>query len=659
MKIDRFFCKTAVMLLLACTLGSFGTSGWSGSLSAQTVKSSTNKKAIKQYEKGYGFMREKQFTDAIRYAKTAAQEDPTFTEAYLMIAEAYSMMEESDLAVLYYKKAIYSNPSFSSKLYYYTAREYMRANNYNEALDYFGQYFEAEGIDKSKAAADIRTSYDQCVFRAKLMTDSNHIKLVNMGPNINSKLDEYQPSFTADDGELIFTVLRPSDAYTECKSCANEEDLYISRQENGVWQPRQPLGEPVNSHFNEGAQCISPDGKYVLFTACNREDGYGSCDLYWSKKVGNSWTVPENIGKPVNTQFWESQPTFGADGKTIYYTSNRPGGKGKCDIWKTTMIEEGVFSEPVNVGEPINTSGDELAPYLHPNGMVLYFVSTGHPGMGGQDLFYSLQDSKGKWNQPINMGYPINTEDNESSIVVNAKGTRGFVASNKQGGYGRMDIYWFEMPEKMRPQPVTYLKGRIFNAKDSSVLCAQFKVIDLETGVEKVMSSSDPETGEFLVCIPSNGKYALHAHHPRFLFYSANFELDSSYNLKPYHKDIYMSPIEMGESIVLRNIFFDTDKAVLKKESEVELNNLLELMRNNPKMRVEISGHTDNQGGRDHNLQLSRNRAKAVYDYLVSKGIKADRMRYKGYGFDKPVATNDTPEGRALNRRTEFRIVGN
>lgn len=627
---------------------------------AQTVKSSANKKAIKQYEKAYSYMREQQFTDAIRYAQTATQEDPAFTEAYLMIAEAYSMMKESDLAVLYYKKAIYSNPSFSSKLYFYTAREYMRSNNYNEALEFFAQYFEEEGITPAKASSDIKEYYDQCAYRAKLMTDSNHIKLVNMGPNVNSNLDEYHPSFTADDGELIFTVLRPSDALTECKSCPSEEDLYVSRQENGEWQPRQPLGAPVNSHFNEGAQCISPDGKYVLFTACNREDGYGSCDLYWSKKVGNQWTVPENIGKPVNTQYWESQPTFGADGKTIYYTSNRPGGKGKCDIWKTTMIEDGFFSEPVNVGEPINTSKDELAPFLHPNGMVLYFVSSGHPGMGGQDLFYSIADSKGNWNQPINMGYPINTEDDEVSIVVNAKGTRGFVASNKQGGYGRMDIYWFEMPDKMRPQPVTYLKGRIFNAKDSSVLSAKFKVIDLSTGVEKVMSESDPETGEFLVCIPTNGKYALHAHHPQFLFYSANFELDSTYNnLKPYHKDIYMNPIEMGESIVLHNIFFDTDKAVLKQESEVELNNLYDLMKNNPKMRVEIGGHTDNQGGREHNMQLSRNRAKAVYDYLVSKGIKSDRIRYRGYAYDKPIATNETVEGRAMNRRTEFKIMGN
>lgn len=630
-----------------------------GSISAQQVKSSTDKKAIKQYNKGYEYIRNKQFADAIKYAKLAIQEDPTFTEAYIMVAESYSMTEESDLALLYYQKAIYVDPDFDAKLYYFTAREYMRCNHYNEALEYFVQYFDHAGIDKSKASADIRTNYDACVYRAKLMTDSNHIRLVNMGPNINSALDEYQPSFTADESCMVFTLLRPADINTKCKECSTEEDLYISRQEKGEWQSRKPLGAPVNSSYNEGAQCISPDGKYVLFTACHREDGYGSCDLYWSKRVGDKWTVPQNMGKPVNTQYWESQPTFGADGKTIYFTSNRPGGKGKCDIWKTTMVEDGVFTTPVNLGEPINTAGDELAPYLHPNGTVLYFASTGHPGMGGQDLFYSLQNSNGTWNQPVNMGYPINTAADETNIVVNAKGTRGFISSNKKGGYGKMDIYWFELPEKMRPQPVTYLKGHIYNAKDSSIVCADFKVIDLNSGEEKVMSSSDPETGEFLVCIPSNGKYALHASHPNFLFYSANFELDASYNLKPYHKDIYMNPIELGRSMVLNNVFFDTDKSQLKAESEVELGKLVELMKANPKMRVEIAGHTDNQGTREHNVTLSRNRAKAVYDYLISKGVKADRMRYKGYGFDQPVASNDTPEGRAQNRRTEFKIVGN
>lgn len=650
MQMNRKSIFSTVLCLLLLSLGS---------VSAQQVKSSTDKKAIKQYNKGFENIRNKQFAEAIKYAKLAIQEDPTFTEAYIMVAESYSMTEESDLALLYYQKAIYVDPEFDAKLYYFTAREYMRCNHYNEALDYFVQYFEHAGIDKAKASADIRNHYDACVYRAKLMTDSNHIKLVNMGPNINSALDEYQPSFTADESCMVFTLLRPADMNTICKECTTEEDLYISRQEKGEWQPRKPLGAPVNSSYNEGAQCISPDGKYVLFTACHREDGYGSCDLYWSKRVGDKWTVPQNMGKPVNTQYWESQPTFGADGKTIYFTSNRPGGKGKCDIWQTTMKEDGVFTTPVNVGEPINTAGDELAPYLHPNGTVLYFASTGHPGMGGQDLFYSLQNSNGTWNQPVNMGYPINTAADETNIVVNAKGTRGFISSNKKGGFGKMDIYWFELPEKMRPQPVTYLKGHIYNAKDSSIVCANFKVIDLNSGEEKVMSSSDPETGEFLVCIPSNGKYALHASHPDFLFYSANFELDASYNLKPYHKDIYMNPIEMGRSMVLNNVFFDTDKSQLKAESEVELNKLVELMKANPKMRVEIGGHTDNQGSKEHNVTLSRNRAKAVYDYLVSKGVKADRMRYKGYGFEQPVASNDTPEGRAQNRRTEFKIVGN
>ena len=215
------------------------------------------------------------------------------------------------------------------------------------------------------------------------------------------------------------------------------------------------------------------------------------------------------------------------------------------------------------------------------------------------------------------------------------------------------------MPKEIRPQAVTYMKGRIFDATDNMPLEAGFKVIDLKTGQTMVTSTSDPKTGEFLICIPTNSMYALHAERSNYLFYSENFELEDSYsNLKPFVKDIYLKRIELGESIVLKNIFFDTDKWDLKPESEVELNNLLVLLNSNKHMRIEIAGHTDNVGSKEHNLSLSENRAKAVYKYLVNNGVDAQRLTYKGYGFEQPISTNDTEEGRALNRRTEFTIVG-
>ncbi len=480
-----------------------------------------------------------------------------------------------------------------------------------------------------------------------------------MGENINSAYSEYLPSLTLDELRIVFTVLRPRDKKTVCDNCIEEEDIYYSEYENGEWLLRTPF-DLINTHFNEGGQSISPDGKYLIFTACERDGGYGSCDLYWSKRIGDTWTKPKNFGPPVNTEYWESQPSFSADGKTIIFTSARPGGIGGYDLWYTTMLGEGIFTNPINMGRPINTEADEDYPFFHPNGITLYFSSTGHRGMGGRDIFYSNKNLADEtWSEPVNIGYPINTIDDEISLFVNATGNKAFFASNRPGGYGGEDLYWFELPEKIRPRAVTYMKGRIFDVADKFPLEALFKVIDLKTGKMVVSSTSDPKTGEFLICIPTNSMYALHVERSNYLFYSETFELEGEHSdLDPFIKDIYLKRIELGENVVLNNIFFDTDKWELKPESEVELKKLVVLLKDNPNMKIEIAGHTDNIGSREHNLTLSENRAKAVCDYLVSKGISRGRLTYKGYGFDKPIGTNDTEEGRALNRRTEFTITG-
>ncbi len=623
----------------------------------QTVSTSTNKKAIKEFKKAYKELSNRNFTEAITYAKLAIKEDPSFVDAYILIAEGYSLSRDCEQSCLYYKKALEIDADHPAKIYLSAGYEFMNCGDPAQAVIYFETFF-IKRPDGNKTQG-VYSSYELCLWRAKMMADSLSISPQNMGKNINSSWSEYLPTLTADESELIFTVRRPADSRTKCPNCKEEEDFYVSKKVDGEWAKRRPLGRPINTSYNEGAQCISPDGKYLIFTGCDREDGMGSCDLYWSKRIGEVWSKPQNFGKPVNTRYWESQPTFSADGKTILYASNRPGGLGNIDIWKTTMLEEGVFSEPVNLGAPINTMKDEISPFFHPDGVTLYFASTGHRGMGGEDIFYSILQEDGTWGEPINMGYPMNTIANEFNLIVNAKGDKAFFSSNKKGGFGGLDLYWFELPESRRPLPVTYFKGRIFDSKDEKPLEALFEVIDLKTNKVVVTSSSDPMTGEFLVCIPTNSHYALNATKEHYLFYSENFEIDGEYSkMVPYEKDIALKRIELGESIVLKNVFFDTDKSELKPESEVELNRLVTLMKQNPQMKVEISGHTDNIGSKEHNATLSKNRAKAVFDYLVSKGIDSNRMTHAGYGFDKPISTNDTPEGRALNRRTEFTIIG-
>ncbi|MDD4582307.1 MAG: OmpA family protein [Bacteroidales bacterium] len=624
---------------------------------AQDQLSSQNRKALRYYQKGNTAMGNRDFVQAISYAERAIRIDGRFTEAYIMIAESYSFTRDCEKSCVYFEKAIASNPDFSYKLYYFAANEFMRCGNFEKAVSNFEEYFRRFPSNISEIPIVVRENYELCLYRLQLMDDSLPINPINMGPRVNSAYAEYLPSLTVDESKIVFTVRRKADDLTVCLNCLTEEDMYYSEQVDGIWQDRKPF--ELNTHYNEGGQSISSDGKYLIFTACERDEGYGSCDLYWSKRIGDAWSKPRNFGKPVNTQYWESQPTFSADGKNIIFVSNRPGGLGGMDLWSTQMIEEGVFSTPVNLGIPVNTMKNEDYPFLHPNGKTLYFSSEGHKGMGGKDIFYSELLPDNTWSEPVNLGYPINTYADEMSLVVNAKGDKAFYSSDRAGGYGKDDLYWFNLPETLRPQSVTYMKGRIFDAKDNTPLEAFFHVVDLKTGNVVVSSSSDVKTGEFLICIPTSSSYALHAQRRNYLFYSENFELKDVYtDIEPYVKDIFLKRIELGESVVLNNIFFDTDKSDLKPESEIELKNILQLLMDNPRMRIEISGHTDNIGSKEHNLALSQARAKAVFDYLVNKGIKANRMDYKGYGFSVPIASNESDEGRTQNRRTEFKIIG-
>ena len=627
---------------------------------AQMITVSASKKAMKEFKKAKEKASKRNFEEAILYGKNAIKIAPDFVDAYILVAECYSVTRNCEHSCQYYKKVVELDKEIPIKIYLSVAYEFMSCGHPAQAAKYFELYFHKRPNDKS---AGVQNSYELCLWRAKMMRDSLTIKPQNMGKNVNSAWSEYLPTLTADESELIFTVRRPADSKTICpegKVCVEEEDFYVSKKVNGEWEKRRPLGKPINTGHNEGAQCISPDGKYLIFTGCHRNDGKGSCDLYWSKRIGDVWSKPRNFGAPVNTKYWETQPTFGADGKTILFVSNRPGGIGGMDIWQTTMIEEGVFSEPINLGPTINTMRDEDSPFLHPNGVTLYFTSTGHQGMGGKDIFYSTLQENETWSEPINMGYPINTHDDEFGLIVNAKGDKAFFSSSKEGGFGKMDLYWFELPESLRPNPpVTYFKGKIFDSRDEKPLEALFEVIDLKTNKVVVSSFSDPITGEFLVCIPTNSHYALNAMANHYLFHSENFEIEGEHSkIKPYEKDVALKRIELSVDFVLRNVFFDTDKSELKPESTMELNRFVRLMQQNPQMKVEISGHTDNVGSKEHNTILSKNRAKAVFDYLVNKGIDSNRMTYLGYGSDKPISTNDTPEGRASNRRTEFVIVG-
>ncbi|MBN3034078.1 MAG: PD40 domain-containing protein, partial [Bacteroidales bacterium] len=480
-----------------------------------------------------------------------------------------------------------------------------------------------------------------------------------LGENINSEYNEYFPCMTADGIFLLFTRLIPD----ERARTGNQEDFFISRFDGAVWMPAQPVGSPINTLHNEGAPTLSVDGNQLIFTACKGwngygpgREGYGRCDLFLSNRAGTSWSEPRNLGPPVNTSHWESQPSLASDGMTLYYVSNRSGG---YNIWRVGKDPAGLWGDPEMLGERINTPGDESSVFIHPDNRTLYFSSDGHPGMGGMDIFLSRKDTAGNWSDPVNLGYPINTRFDENSLMVSADGTKAFFASDREGGGGGLDIYSFNLYKEIRPVPVTYVKGRVYDKETGLHLQARFRLSDLGSGSLAAESVSNPSTGEFLVCLNTQRRYALNVDKDGYLFYSEHFNLTGENPREdPFLMNIPLQPVRSGERTILKNVFFETDSYELLYDSRAELNRLVEFMKTNPRIKIEISGYTDDTGESGYNQLLSENRARSVYGYLLEQGVPPERLSFAGFGENYPVDTNKTEEGRANNRRTEFKITG-
>ena len=585
--------------------------------------STSNGKAVKQYEKGINLIAVDP-EGAVKCMEQALKYDPKFVEVWLTLGDMRMEWGQWDEAERCYE-------------------EFLKLDKKHQDW-------------RSEAEHNV-----ECIrFRRTAMQNPVPYHPKNMGNNINSKFDEYLPALTVDGSTLVFTRRVPRNQYTTANT-QEEEDFYVSmRQSDGSWGKAMRMEEPINSTDNEGAQCISQDGRIMFFTGCGRYDGMGRCDLYMSINKGGKWSNPRNLGPDVNTGGWESQPSFSIDGKTLYFVSNRKGGYGGMDIWKV-VFEKGKWGTPKNLGPTINTKGDEASPFIHYDDNTLYFSSTGHVGMGGTDLFMSRRQEDGSWGEPQNLGYPINTEGDEGSIIVSADGKMAIFASDKLNGVGKLDLYYFELPQTAQPIMTICMKGRVSDEKSGNSVAANVSIIDLKSGKEVANTSSDGVSGSYIVSLPAQRNYAVNVNAKGYLFYSQNVNLaeglKEGFEWKPVVTHIQLKPIEMGESVALRNVFFETGKYDLLAASQVELEKVYDLMEKNATLKIELGGHTDNVGGDAMNMTLSEQRAKAVYDWLVAKGIDASRLSYKGYGATQPIADNSTPEGREQNRRTVFMIV--
>lgn len=626
------------------------------------TKKNAPEKALKFFKKGQELGRQNQYKKAVKEYKKALKSAPNFIDARLFLADAYYAQKQFEQAEKEFESVVALGVDYKPRVLYVLGALEYKLDKFEEAAAHLKQFktFEVKSTALKNRAEKLRLN---SLFAAEAIKNPLPYQPTNLG-DINSEDPEYLPSLTADGATMIYT-----------RRVGRQEDFYKSQKINGAWQKGEPLGPPINTLDNEGAQSVSADGRFLVYTVCNRENDFGSCDLYFATATADGWSPPQNIGHPINTKTWESQPALSADGRTLFFVSSRQGGLGGKDIWVTYKKNDGKWTKPQNLGAAINTKGDDESPFFHADGQTLYFRSNGRVGMGGFDLYSAKRQFNGTWSDPINLGYPINTKADEGSLVVSLDGTTAYFASDQLGVKGAIDLYSFEMPKAIRPNPVTYVNATVFDAVSKGRLEAKIELIELKSGVTYT-SATTTANGEFLVCLPIGNDYAFNISKAGYLFYSENFALKEITTrhepiqmkvplqkiplpaTNPIAKDTPTKPtVDKSMPIVLKNVFFETGSAALKPASATELKFLINLLNNNPTIRIQINGHTDNVGSEADNLVLSKNRAQAVVNYLVQEGIASERLLAKGFGETQPIADNADNKGRQQNRRTEFQII--
>ena len=613
----------------------------------------TSNKALKAYTDGVSEFEYLNYSRAESYFREAISIDSEFYEAYMMLGELLSKQKHYLDASLNYRKTVQLDSLFYKPVFFKIATTEMMSGDYSNALVHFNVYMAQKGMSGKNLIIAARNA-KSCAFALNAVKNPVPFSPVNAGASINTKDDEYWPSITADGRILMFT--RQSNSSDYQSSSLAQEDFYMSLYSDSGWQKAFNAGAPLNTRQNEGAQSLSSNGNYMFFTACDRMGAAGSCDIYFSYFSDGRWSEPSNLGWPVNTPSWESQPSISSDGKTLFFSSNRPGGYGGKDIWFSRLDENNRWTKPVNPGISINTEGDEMSPFIHFDGKTLYFSSDGRTGMGGFDIYLTRLNTDSTWTEPQNLGYPINTYNDELGLIIESNGEKAYFSSVREKSNGK-DIFWFDLYESIRPNPVSYMKGKVYDKETGKLLTADYELINLSTNSITIKSTTDSE-GNFLVCLPSGYNYGINVNKAGYLFYSENFMFEGLHTVvAPYIKRISLSPIKIGEKMQLSNVFYEIDSWELKKESMAELNNLASLLSDNDDLVVEIGGHTDSTGTAEHNLALSEKRALSVVTYLISKGISPAMLNYKGYGNTSPIGDNVTSEGRQLNRRTEVKIL--
>ncbi|MDQ2769168.1 MAG: OmpA family protein [Bacteroidota bacterium] len=625
------------------------------------------------------------FAQALPHLLSAQEFNPSNAALNVKIGDCYLHSTTKPTALPYLQKAAKLDATADPRTHYLLARALHLNAKWREATAEYQLATPvagttANGEAGAVTATELQRRLQECRNGQQLMAHPVRVFIDNAGPELNSAGSDYGPVISADESTILITSRRSGS--TGGKKPAGldgyYEDIYQASWRGKAWSPAENLGPPVNTDDHDATVGLSPDGQRMLVYVSSNGG-----DLLETTLGGRTWEKPRRLNSRINTSAHESSASYSPDGRYLYFVSDRPGGVGSSDIYKVDLTAD---RPPVNLGPTINTSGGEEGAFMAPDGRTLYFSSEGHNSMGGYDIFKSVFEN-GKWSPPENLGWPINTPDDDVFFVTSASGRHGYYSSERPGGLGGKDIYriTFLGPEKppvlseenqllasrlapvsqtvlapavaVATAQVTILKGTVTDDATKQPLAASIDLIDNASGQTIATFRSNATSGRYLVSLPSGTNYGIVVREDGYLFHSENFDLPAGAAFAEVTKDIPLKRLEVGTVIVLRNIFFDSGKASLRPESTAELERLQKLLAETPALKLEMAGHTDNVGEAAMNQDLSQRRAQAVVAYLTQHGIAAARLAAIGYGESQPVAPNTSKLGRQLNRRTEFKVT--
>lgn len=640
------------------------------------------------------------YKQALPFFEAANEFNPNNADLNFKIGLCHLNSNMKFKALEYFEKAYKLQPTVNTEIQYHIGRGSQLSQQWDKAIKAY-EAFKNTLNTKTDMERIMETSkhIEECRNGKKLMVKPVRVWIDNMGKNINSQYPEYGMIMNADGSEIYFTSRRPNSAGNSSDDFGGYfEDIYMSEEANKEYQAAKNVGEPINTKGHDATVALSPDGSKMLVYIDDKGDG----NIYESVRKGSEWSKPKKLNSEICSPYHEPSAWYSPDMRKLYFVSDRPlSGKGAPkdkDIYVASWdAKKEIWTNIERLPETVNTPYDEDGIFMHPDGKTLYFSSKGHSTIGGYDIFYSVRQDDNSWSTPVNIGYPINTPDDDVFFVVAANGKDAYMTSFREDGMGEKDLYKITflgeekqpmlntedillagkgvtMREKViepkieiKRSSLSLLKGIIRDNKTKAPVMAAIEVIDNEKNEIIAEFNSDPVTGKYMVSLPAGKNYGIAVKAEGYLFHSENFDIPKESDYQEYEKNVDLKKVEVGEVIVLRNIFFDLNKYSLRPESQNELDRLTKLLNDNPSIRIQISGHTDSRGSDSYNKDLSHNRAKAVVDYLIDKGISSGRLEYQGYGEEQPIVTDteiaklrlpqDKEDAHQSNRRTEFKII--